>query len=351
MCCWPASFDGTVCLSRYRDLPGGHPETRALAVATVQPNALPPAFWGEQAPLNSFATPEDLCLEQLTAHMDSVRKADLLVFPELPRFDCRDGEFVRSGLQKALQGLKIPSMLPSAEFVYGEKSRQAPESRAFRQMVTTPILAKYVSVFFMPPGAERPMPVYRKIKPVPFSEASPFGLTLPWRKASNRLRVSRGDGIRLIRVRDLDIQPLICFESGFSSLVRQGVLKGAEMLVEFSNDGWFASRDAEMEHLDMAIFRAVESRRPIVRCSNSGSGAHVSAGGEIIPGTLTPHGAPCVTRARVLCPEGLTLYLRQGEAWLWILGGIVAWQAGVKACPHASRSLYHKFRLWNRRRF
>ncbi len=214
--------------------------------------------------------------------------------------------------------------VPSDEFIYGPAS--PPVEKGGITAITREILSRYSTVFFLPPGADHPLPAYRKLKRVPFSETAPFAFfRLPWGKAApQKGGVTEGEGIRLIRVNDLAVQPLICFESGFSDLVRQGVSLGADLLAEVSNDGWFASRDAEIKHLGMSVFRAVEVRRPLVRTSNSGAGAHVLASGKILLGTLTPHGGPCLTRARVWSPDVLTLYQRFGDAWLWCLGPILA---------------------------
>lgn len=304
--------------------------SRSLSVATVQPNV--PVRWNQDGqPHDEFVTDEARCLKTLSSHDEAVLGADLLVFPELPELDCKGSGFGLSGLETKLHRLGIPVLIPSDEFHYATKSLQDRSTdEGERTVIVRRILAKYNSVFFMVPGGE-PALAYRKSRLVPFSEATPLRTRFPWlQKVFGRsLEVTEGDGPRLVRVHGLEIQPLVCFESGFSGLVRQGVSMGADALVEVANDGWFASRDAEMKHLGMGIFRTVEFRRPLVRCSNSGCGAHVLASGELVPGTLTPHGRSCVTRAIVRMSDETTLYAQWGNTWLWFLGLIVFGTLGL----------------------
>jgi apolipoprotein N-acyltransferase len=66
---------------------------------------------------------------------------------------------------------------------------------------------------------------------------------------------------------------VICYESIFPDLVRQFVLRGAEMLVVITNDGWFGESSAPFQHLRMGVVRAVENRRYEVRTANTGISA------------------------------------------------------------------------------
>jgi apolipoprotein N-acyltransferase len=54
------------------------------------------------------------------------------------------------------------------------------------------------------------------------------------------------------------------------------------MLVNLTNDSWSGSVAAEMQHLGLAVFRAVENRRPMIRGTNSGITCLVTPSGKII---------------------------------------------------------------------
>ncbi len=64
---------------------------------------------------------------------------------------------------------------------------------------------------------------------------------------------------------------LICYEGIFPELSRECVRQGAEVLVIITNDSWSGRTAAPAQHLQMAAFRAIETRKPLLRCANSGS--------------------------------------------------------------------------------
>jgi apolipoprotein N-acyltransferase len=63
--------------------------------------------------------------------------------------------------------------------------------------------------------------------------------------------------------------------------VRAFVVRGAELLVNISNDGWFGKSEAAEQHLRMVRVRAVENRRWIIRDTNSGITASIDPYGNI----------------------------------------------------------------------
>ncbi len=75
---------------------------------------------------------------------------------------------------------------------------------------------------------------------------------------------------------------LICFESVFPDLTRKWVSAGANMLVNLTNDAWYGKSSAPHQSLAMAVLRAVESRRAVVRAANTGISAFITPLGEIV---------------------------------------------------------------------
>ncbi len=63
---------------------------------------------------------------------------------------------------------------------------------------------------------------------------------------------------------------LICYEGIFPELSRECVRQGAEILVVITNDSWYGRTAAPSQHLQMAAFRAIETRKPLLRSANSG---------------------------------------------------------------------------------
>lgn len=72
----------------------------------------------------------------------------------------------------------------------------------------------------------------------------------------------------------------ICYGDVLPDLTRELQVEGADLLVVVSNEAWFA--DAELhQHLDMARFRAVETRLPVVRAANTGMTVVIAPSGEV----------------------------------------------------------------------
>ncbi|MCH8333307.1 apolipoprotein N-acyltransferase, partial [Candidatus Sumerlaeota bacterium] len=61
----------------------------------------------------------------------------------------------------------------------------------------------------------------------------------------------------------------ICYEDAFPGLNRRDVKAGAQLLLNLTNDAWYRGTSQLQQHLAIARFRAIETRRPLVRCTNS----------------------------------------------------------------------------------
>ena len=73
----------------------------------------------------------------------------------------------------------------------------------------------------------------------------------------------------------------ICYEGLFDFFTRELSLEGAQIIVNVTNDSWYGSRQEAYQHLYMTLSRAIEVRRPLVRGTNTGFSATISATGEI----------------------------------------------------------------------
>lgn len=74
---------------------------------------------------------------------------------------------------------------------------------------------------------------------------------------------------------------LICFEDTIPELSRNFVSKGADFLVNITNDGWFGKTSAASQHLSSSVFRAVENRVPVARSANTGISCFIDSSGRI----------------------------------------------------------------------
>jgi apolipoprotein N-acyltransferase len=115
----------------------------------------------------------------------------------------------------------------------------------------------------------------------------------------------------------------ICFEIIFPGLSRSLVGNGAGLLVNLTNDAWFGKSAAAYQHFCMAVFRAIENRRSLVRCANTGISGFVDPVGRIVARTGLFEDAVVVRDIPVL--ERLSLYTRFGDVFpLICLGSMIA---------------------------
>ena len=63
---------------------------------------------------------------------------------------------------------------------------------------------------------------------------------------------------------------LICYEDIFPSLVRETVREEADFLFVCTNDAWFGREGCAEQHAAHSVLRAIENRRPVLRCGNAG---------------------------------------------------------------------------------
>lgn len=83
--------------------------------------------------------------------------------------------------------------------------------------------------------------------------------------------------------------PTVCFEDSVPRLTRKFVRPGPQVIVNVTNDGWFKESPAAAQHFANAKFRAIELRRPMLRCANTGVSAAVdSIGSTAHPDTGKP---------------------------------------------------------------
>jgi apolipoprotein N-acyltransferase len=128
--------------------------------------------------------------------------------------------------------------------------------------------------------------LYRKQRLVPFTEHFPYQKQLPWvyqalLNADTHFW-KKGEEASVFEIRGIKFSTPICFEDSFGYLSRDFVRNGAEIIVNLSNDAWSKSLPAQMQHLSMAVFRAVENRRSLVRSTASGQTCGVDPNGKIL---------------------------------------------------------------------
>ena len=114
---------------------------------------------------------------------------------------------------------------------------------------------------------------------------------------------------------------LICFEDTIPELSRGFVKKGADFLVNITNDGWFGRSSAPYQHLSASVFRAVENRVPVARAANTGVSCFIDSGGRIISSVsqgLREIFIPGFKSGNIAIGRGGSLYCRMGDIFVFV---------------------------------
>lgn len=135
---------------------------------------------------------------------------------------------------------------------------------------------------------------------------------------------------------DARVSVLICFEDAFPQLARTDVVPDTDFLVNLTNDGWFGESAEQWQHAMSALFRTVETGRPLVRCSNNGLTCWIDAQGRLrevfrdAHGTVYGAGFMSVQLPVPAAGESqpLTFYTRHGDWFGWGCVGIAAVMLG-----------------------
>jgi apolipoprotein N-acyltransferase len=186
----------------------------------------------------------------------------------------------------------------------------------------------YNAALLVSDGGEQ-VQVYRKLHLVPFGEYVPGRHSVPLLarivgdQVPDDFKAGKNHTVFELTNRDVKVAPLICFEDTIGELTRRFVLPsetnpGANLLADITNDGWFLHSAASHQHLANAIFRCVETRRPMVRAANTGVTCFVNEFGRVTQKLQDDTGSTFtegVLTGEVKIPteNDLTFYTRHGE--------------------------------------
>ncbi len=128
---------------------------------------------------------------------------------------------------------------------------------------------------------------YAKRKLVPFGEYIPLRPVLGWLEKVVPIGGDFTPGqsatplVVPVGGNRVPVGVLICYEDIFPALARDSVQSGAEVLAVLSNNGWFGEGGAAYQHAAHSVLRAIENRRPLIRCGNGGWSGWIDEYGNI----------------------------------------------------------------------
>lgn len=211
-----------------------------------------------------------------------LEEVDLIIWPETSIQAWFSNE---SNYLTVRDELGVPEM-EGKYFIVGGMSFTPKDPQA--EIITDENIIKYNTAFLTDSNGiilER----YHKIKLLLFGEYLPFAEYFP---AIKQVSPATGDftpgdelDLFIIPEKGAKIAPIICYEDIIPSFSRQFVDKGANLIVNITNDAWFGKTIAPYQHLLISIPRAVETRKYLLRSTNTGISAIIDPVGRVVAQT------------------------------------------------------------------
>ena len=124
------------------------------------------------------------------------------------------------------------------------------------------------------------------------------------------------DEITLLNVKDTEGKQIpigcaVCYESVYGEYYTDYIRKGARAMTIITNDAWWGDTPGYRQHLSYASLRAIETRRAIARCANTGISAIISPSGEIMQ--PTPWWEQAVIKGQIPLRDDITFFVSHGD--------------------------------------
>jgi apolipoprotein N-acyltransferase len=126
--------------------------------------------------------------------------------------------------------------------------------------------------------------IYDKIHLVPFGEYVPLRDVLFFidKLVTGIGDFTQGNALTIAKTPLGDFAAPICYEIAFSELVGAFYRYGGDFIVTITNDAWFGRTSGPYQHFIMAVFRAIETRKPVMRAANTGISGFIDSTGAVM---------------------------------------------------------------------
>ena len=163
--------------------------------------------------------------------------------------------------------------------------------------------------------------IYRKIHLVPFGEYVPFSRVLSFvgpivSAVGDMSPFSPGTDAVVLPVAGHSVSTAICYEVIYSSLIREFVQHGSELLTTITNDAWYGWSSAAYQHWQQASLRAIEEGRYLARAANTGISGFVDPYGRVLQSSTMFQSAVMMEEVRFI--KTRTVYSRIGDLAGWL---------------------------------
>lgn len=154
-----------------------------------------------------------------------------------------------------------------------------------------------------------------------FGETVPLADQIPFLRETFARGLGLAAGVESVaqRVGHINASVLNCYEDTLPVAGREAMEPHPNLLVNVTNDAWFAGTTESELHLLTAVPRAIETRRDMVRAVNRGPTTWVDANGRIVDRLDPSRGPAILMTTPALLESPMTLYSRAGELPLFTL--------------------------------
>jgi apolipoprotein N-acyltransferase len=232
-----------------------------LCVVAVQPN-VPMTSGKSVAEMNALLERHlSLSIRALKSCPQSYKKS-LVIWPESPM------NFTY-GTDQAFQNLVKRFSLENNTYLLFNSLEAAPDGGSYNSALLI--------------NGDAPIIQYDKIRLMPFGEYVPLPQWLPGASLITGIvgEFTPGNKYTLMEVDNVRAGVFICIESAYPWIAREMTNRGADLLINISNDGYLGPNAVMRQHLANTVFRAVENGRPLLRVTNTGISARIDPDGQI----------------------------------------------------------------------
>ncbi|MCX7045099.1 MAG: apolipoprotein N-acyltransferase [Candidatus Sumerlaeota bacterium] len=278
-------------------------------------------MWDEDALETIKQTDQALARHEVSATSASTASTEterdpirLIIWPEttIPDYFFNLHQRYTGMIEKKIDRWKLPIVMGSSRVVMGSDNRTK---------------ENYNTAYYFRSDDERSIQYYDKIHLVPCGEDFSYLRYIPFiEKLGLELgSFDRGKESKVFTLcgqsaESENKQPrfsiVICFESTMPYLFRQSVRNGAQFMIVITNDGWYGNSSGPAQHWIQSVFRAVETRRWVCRCANTGISCFISPSGKIIQASKLNEMANLF--GNIWPEDQITFYVKHGPWFPWL---------------------------------
>jgi apolipoprotein N-acyltransferase len=189
--------------------------------------------------------------------------------------------------------------------------------------------AEFYNSVLLTSASGQVLSAFDKIELLTFGEAPPFSHTFPivrrWLPQLGGF--THGAAWTNLRLGDTAFLPMVCYEDIIPALVREIWRRDgpAAALVNVTNDSWYGDTHEPLIHLTLASFRSIETRRALIRSTNTGISAVVDPAGRIAQRTGQWTRESLIADVPLIRDGSSTVYMKIGDVLGWVALALTAW--------------------------